>query len=87
MSTSIGTSNLVGCGAVNASTEGRWSNTPLMNASPILEIPYWLDPSDALKTLIPLLDKLICTLDPQPYSSNEYLNKKGNKVSKALVHW
>lgn len=65
---------LFGIGAVKARSEGRWYRTPAMNSSPILDIPWRVvDPSDAANTFFPFWDKLICTCEPEPMSSNAYL--------------
>lgn len=64
---------LFGIGAVKARSEGRWCRTPAMNSSPILDIPWREDPSDAENTFFPFWDKLICTCEPDPMSSNAYL--------------
>ena len=68
--------HLFGTGAVNAKMEGRWSKTPAMNSSPILDNPCREDPSAAMNTFLPFPHKLMCTCDPEPTSSNAYLSKQ-----------
>lgn len=77
----MGKSNLIGSGAMNGKIEGRWCRTPAINSFPTVDIPCFDDPSDAMNTFCPFCHKLRCTWDPEPKSSNAYLQYDKNTLS------